>query len=85
MRTTIDFRDDLLSELQIRVTRDKTSLKHEVNACLERALGFGVTAPAAWKARIHHLGGEGVEPGKVWDLVDSLEAEAYVAKRELRK
>gem|GEM_PF-2451132 len=85
MRTTIDFKDALMMELQARAARDKTSLKDEVNFCLERALGLDNRVSEVWKAEVHHLGGMKAEPGRIWELVDTLEAEAYAAKRELKK
>jgi hypothetical protein len=85
MRTTVDFRDDLMIELQQRAARYRTSLKDEVNACLDKGLGSYDSSGPAWKAKTYAMGGEGITPGKVWELADSLEAEAYAAKRELRK
>ncbi|MDA8409218.1 MAG: hypothetical protein M0001_02360 [Treponema sp.] len=85
MRTTVEYRDDLMVELQARAARDKLSLKDEVNVCLERALGLGTRAEEVFSVAEHHLGGAALAAGSVWELVDSLEAEAYVAKRDLGK
>jgi len=85
MRTTIDFRDDLMYEIQARASRDKTTLKDEINTCLKRALSLADAHKPAFRVRTHHMGGLAVEPGRVWGLVDSLEAEAYTSKRELGK
>ena len=85
MRTTVDIYDALMLELQERARLNNASLKDEVNACLERALGMGAAPAQPWVPRSHHMGGVGAEPGKVWDLVDALEAQAYAAKRELGK
>ena len=74
-----------MAELQSRAARDKLSLKDEVNVCLERALGFGTGSQQPFSLAEHHLGGTRIEPGAVWELVDSLEADAYVAKRDLSK
>jgi len=56
MRTTIDIRDDLMSELQNRAARDKATLKDEVNVCLERGLGLSKTSQPDWKARTYAMG-----------------------------
>jgi len=85
MRTTIDFRDDLMSELQRRAAKDKATLKDEVNACLERGLGMAKTSQSDWKAKTHKMGGLNIDPRLVWKLVGALEAEAYASKRELGK
>lgn len=85
MRTTIDFRDDLMAELQSRAARRRVTLKEEVNACLERGLGMSKPNQASWKVKTRKMGGINLDPGLVWDLLNAMEAEAYITKRDLAK
>ncbi len=85
MRTTIDFRDDLMSELQERASKDGITLKDAVNNYLALALRGRAEDRPRWKPKSYGMGGEAAAFRKAWKLVDALEEESMLAKRELRK
>ena len=85
MRTTIDISDILMRELQDRAARDSTTLKEEVNRALEKGLGRGAAGRSPWKLVTYRMGPPSADLDKAWEVADSLEADAAIAKRELRK
>lgn len=85
MRTTIDISDILMRDLQERAARDATTLKEEVNRALERGLGRVAVGRAQWTPVSYRMGTPSDDLEKAWSVAERLEAEAAIAKRELRK
>lgn len=85
MRTTIDIADILMRELQERAARDSATLKDEVNRTLARGLKLDAPDRPPWKPMSYRMGPPSADLDKAWTLEDSLEADAAIAKRELRK
>lgn len=85
MRTTIDISDILMRELKERAARDSTTLKEEVNRTLERGLGRGAAGRSSWKPGSHRMGSPSADLNRAWEVAEGLEADAVIAKRELRK
>ena len=85
MRTTIDISDILMRELQDRAARDSTTLKDEVNRTLAKGLGRGAAGRSPWKPASYPMGTPTADLDKAWEVAEGLEAEAAIAKRDLRK
>jgi len=85
MRTTIDIADILMRELQDRAIRDSTTLKEEVNRTLEKGLGRDSADRSPWKPVSYQMGTPSADLDKAWEVAEVLEADAAIAKRELRK
>lgn len=85
MRTTIDISDILMRELQDRAARDSTTLKEEVNRTLEKGLGREAAGRSPWKPKSYRMGIPSANLDKAWEVAEGLEADAAIAKRELRK
>lgn len=85
MRTTIDIADILMRELQDRALRDSTTFKEEVNRTLQKGLGRGPAGGTPWKPVAYRMGTPSADLEKAWDVAEGLEADAAIAKRELRK
>lgn len=85
MRTTIDIADILMQELQNRAARDSSTLKDEVNRTLAKGLGLDAKDQAPWKPMRYRMGPPSADLDKAWELADGLEADAAIAKLELRK
>ena len=82
MRTTLTLDSQVAERLRQEVALGKQSFKEIVNAALRRGLGFD--APVArepYRVRSHSSAFlPGVDPGKLNQLVDELEAKAFGEK-----
>ncbi len=74
-----------MRELQDRAARDSTTLKEEVNRTLEKGLGRGTADRTPWKPKSYRMGIPTANLDKAWEVAEGLEADAAIAKRELRK
>lgn len=74
-----------MRELQDRAVRDSTTLKDEVNRALAKGLGRDAVGRSPWKPVSYRMGTPSADLDKAWEVADNLEAEAAIAKRELRK
>jgi hypothetical protein len=86
MRTTVTLEQDLADRLKEYAHRKRTSFKVALNTLLRRGLAAQENAPSPRRrfAVEPHLGRlqPGLDPGKLNQLVDRLEAEDFV--RETR-
>ncbi len=83
MRTTLTIDDDLAGLLQERARQSGASFKETVNRALRAGLGETATArrKKAPKTRTHSFGlRPGIDPDKLGQLADELEAEEYARK-----
>lgn len=85
MRTTVTLEADLAKKVKALAHRRGLSFKQALNEVLRR----GLTAPARRDARRRyvvkpHAGGfrPGIDPGKLNQLVDQLEAEDFIAEAQ---
>lgn len=85
MRTTIDISDILMRKLKDRAARDSTTLKEEVNRALKKGLGRGASGRSSWKPNSYRMGSPAADLDRAWEVAEGLEADAVIAKRELRK
>lgn len=86
MRTTIDIRDELMHELQLKAVQEKKTLKELVNSLLTIALGKAFSSKKKrWECISYNLGGKAFQFEQAWEVVDQLEGEALANKLELRK
>ena len=86
MRTTLTIDDDLAKELKAETRRTGNSLKEVVNAALRRGLRTGQKpGPARAAFRVEPFASEfqpGVDPGRLNQLLDEMETEEFLAKRD---
>jgi hypothetical protein len=84
MRTTVTLEQDLADRLKEYAHRKRTSFKVALNTLLRRGLTAQETAPSPRRrfAVEPHSGRlqPGVDPGKLNQLVDRLEAEDFVGE-----
>lgn len=84
MRTTLTLDDDVARLVADEVHRTRRPLKHVVNDALRRALTSRRSARSLPPYRVvPHDGGRllpGIDPGRLNQLVDELEVEAFVAE-----
>lgn len=84
MRTTLTIDDDLIAVLRREADRKGLSFKEMVNATLRRGLGEGPGQRSVPRVvtRPHAFGFKpGIDPDKLNQLADELEAEAFVARQ----
>ena len=82
MRTTLTLDDDLVEQLKERAHRSRRPFKDVVNETIRHGLGFSkpVKIPP-FKVKPWNLGLPREYEGKLNQLVDKLEVEAYLQKR----
>ncbi len=82
MRTTLTLDPDVAERLRQEVIPGKTSLKQVVNDRLRIGLGLTTAEPSPpFKIRAHHSPYQpGVDPDKLNQLNDELEADAFLEK-----
>lgn len=82
MRTTLTIDDDLARELKETAHRERRPFRDVVNDALRRGIGQGATAPAErFTVEPLHLGfAPGVDPRRLNQLADDLEAAEFVAE-----
>ena len=82
MRTTLTLDADVARTLKSEVRRGRVSFKEAVNRALRRGLGIETKRNPKKRFRIRpHDGGlvPGIDPGKVGQWIDELDAEARVS------
>jgi hypothetical protein len=87
MRTTLTLDPDVAQKLQAAVSRQKSTLKEVVNTTLRQ--GFKATAPKApapFRVQARSLGlRPGIDPDKLNQLVDELQAQDFERPRRGRR
>ena len=83
MRTTLTLDDDVAEALKDRSRQMDRPFKQVVNDALRRGLSPGVTEPRSpYRVKPHHSGLQpGVDPLRLNQLNDALEADAVRSKR----
>ena len=89
MRTTLTLDDDVAAKLDQIRRRNRTSFKETVNAVLRRGLAAQERRPAAARRfRVETFRSPfrpGVDPMRLNQLADELEAEAFTRQRAARR
>lgn len=82
MRTTLTIEPDVVETLKTRMQEQHLSLKYTINLALRTGLAaMGHQAPASFQVEPHALGLKpGIDPDKLNQLVDDLEAEEFARK-----
>ncbi len=88
MRTTLTLDPDVALKLKTRMAQQRAPLKEVVNAALRR--GLSAEAPSRPRKRFrvepHSLGLKaGIDAGRLNQLLDELDIEAFAAKTGVRK
>jgi len=84
MRTTLTIEPDVASRLQAVMKRRKLTLKKAINETLRHGLARSAAPPALprFKVKAHACGGfqPGVDPAKLGQLADELEAGEFLRR-----
>lgn len=81
MRTTLTLDPDVARKLQAAVEREGSTLKAVVNDALRRGLSAPGKRLPPFKVKAHSMGlRPGIDPAKLNQLLDELEAEDYLRK-----
>jgi hypothetical protein len=84
MRTTLTIEPDVAARLQAVMKRRKLTLKAAVNETLRHGLAKSAAPPAMarFKVKAHPCGGfqPGVDPAKLGQLADDLEAGEFLGR-----